>query len=77
MLIEVWSEGYAATGEHGTAIHLGTYKADSFDDAVEMMLEDHPGLKGHHHRSISDDSVHVIWGCKLFNNEKDARKSFG
>lgn len=74
--IEVWSEGYMATGEHGVATLLGIYRADNFAEAVERHLQSHPESRKDYHYSILKNS-HSIWGCRLFDNETDARKSCG
>lgn len=75
MKIEIWSEGYRVTGDIGTAQLLGVVEADSFDEGVDKYLETAPSelkevYQKHH-------GGHSIWGCQLFDNEKDARKSFG
>lgn len=74
MKIAIWSEGYIVTGEHGEVHFEGEFEAPSFDTAVQLFLEKNPYLKAYH--SFSNGS-HRIWGCRLFDNEKDARKSFG
>lgn len=70
----IWSEGFAITGNSSTAQLLGKYPAVSFDDAVEMHLQQHPASRAYH---TECEGVHTIWGCQLFDNETDARKSFG
>jgi hypothetical protein len=75
IMIEVWMEGYAATGESGEAQKLGEYDVATFDEAVDLCLESHPDSVKVHHRSV--DGHHTIWGCGLYDNEQDARKSFG
>jgi hypothetical protein len=66
---EVWSEGYCCTGCEGkpvTATFEGSVKAESFEEACDILF------KGR------DDYVNGrIWGCRLFDNEEDARKGFG
>jgi hypothetical protein len=72
---EIWIEGYAATGESGTACLVGKYMAESFDDAVKLYMKDHPKI------NIEWDRYgrgrHANWACEIFNNEADARKHFG
>jgi len=88
--IQLWMEGYAATGESGTAQFIGLYKAYDFDDAVRQYIEDHPEFKEnalpsrYTRESFSSDEAFAsrrsnwkIWGCALFDNEADARKAFG
>lgn len=65
---EVWSEGFRATGEHGTATRHGKVRALSFKDACEKLLGDDGDFD-------ADKNTH--WGCRLFDNERDARRAFG
>lgn len=71
---EIWSEGYACSGEHSCASFLGRFKGRSFLEAcvnsskeINILLdEDNNFLR-----------VSNIFGCELFDNEADARKGFG
>lgn len=94
---EIWTEGYAATGEHGLATFHGVFSGKTFDDAVEMYLkrEEESGFKDimQHYKktekfvecAVSPEhplgrkltTVHYVWACRLFDNEKDARYSWG
>lgn len=82
---EIWSEGYAATGERGTAVFHGRYFGETFDDAVEEFKKQHSGQVDTKERYAERNKdgimplvkVHSIWACRLFDNEADARKSFG
>ena len=60
----VWSEGYRATGEMGTAI---------FKDAVQDYVS---GLSEKNKETVDMEKL-TIWGCKFFDNETDARGTFG
>lgn len=84
---EIWIEGYAATGERGYAQLIGKGHGETFDEAVKDYMaktpkhgiEERRKLKGEEffredHKPRSNWS---IWGCLLFDNEIDARKSFG
>lgn len=71
-LYEVWNEGYAATGEHSPAQLVGVVSARSFPEAVEKALKD-----AKWDMSFFDKEKLTYWGCRFFDNEKDARKSFG
>lgn len=87
----IWCEGYAATGESGTADLMATIEAESFDQAVEKMLRvreqtDWPDIRKYYacrDQYVETEErpklikVHSIWACRLFDNEVDARKSFG
>lgn len=91
---EIWSEGYMATGEHGTATFEGKFKGKTFDEAVENYISfkeqtSWPDIRKFYTKkeryAIRDDTtgrmpikvVHAIWACRLFDNEKEARESFG
>jgi hypothetical protein len=85
-LYEIWMEGYSATGEYGTASKIGTGTGNTFDEAVLDYMKKNPdhGIKRNtRERYISDKAYEErrsnwnIWACSLFDNEKDARKSFG
>tara|TARA_R110000744_G_scaffold242781_1_gene359840 strand:+ start:2526 stop:3005 length:480 start_codon:yes stop_codon:yes gene_type:complete len=69
---EVWSEGYRATGERGTAQFLGTYEAETFKEACKIALKD----KGWDLDSY-DEINNTYWACRFFDSEDKARKSFG
>jgi hypothetical protein len=86
---EVWIEGYAATGEHAPAYRLThqgdpdtVWKGISFQQACvnalnELnwdMLSTMPQALGHSHYNPKTNSY---WACRFFDNEEDARRSFG
>ena len=72
---EVWQEGYIAQGNDARAIRCGRYFAASFRDAVFQYAEENytSGTK----RLVEKDGVISSFGCRFFDNEADARKSFG
>ena len=76
---DIWIEGYAITGGSGEATHHGSFRAENFDQAIDMWLD-----------TMSDEEIyqyyqwypgrehpHTWWGCRIFDNETDARKAFG
>lgn len=65
---DVWQEGYAITGNFAPATFVGSTQAESFREACIYLLKDDS--------SFNKDKLSV-WGCKLFDNEADARESFG
>lgn len=70
---KIWMEGYAATGESGSAHYIGSAEGETFEEACKNYRdkEGKPlGLDKHYHYPS-------IWACRLFDNEQDARKSFG
>jgi hypothetical protein len=71
---EVWSEGYVSTGLSCKADYHGKFEGEDFRDAVTNFRN---SLTDKHSRDcINLDSL-TIWGCYFFDNELDARKSFG
>lgn len=68
----VWAEGYRATGESSEANFLGTGRGVDFKSAcVELMGRIDSGDKYYNKES------NTYWGCSLFDDECDARSSFG
>ncbi len=71
-LHEVWSEGFAATGQSGTATCYGRFPGETFRDAVIAWRT-----------TLGNDAEFVelerlsFWCCRLFDNEAQARESFG
>lgn len=65
---EVWSEGFAATGESGRAMRTGSASAESFREACDKVMR---GKADYNRERLT------YWGCRLFDNETDARKAFG
>jgi hypothetical protein len=87
---EIWSEGFSATGEHETAKKLGEAEGETFRDACDAYVRANPwarqaGYVRDHkpsdmmpgYEQTAADSPPTIWGCGLYDNEADARKSFG
>ena len=70
--IELWMEGFATNGERSDANKIGEYIAESFDDAIKQYMLENPNVK------IDKYGTHYSnWGMRIFDNEVDARKSFG
>lgn len=72
---ELWMQGYLVTGMEGipqTAVFLGRYEADTFIEACrKYQVEKHDSY-------YRDDGENASsWGCRIFDNEHDARKIFG
>lgn len=65
---DIWVEGYQATGDRGVAQRVATVSAPSFKEACDKYFEKDP---------LYTKERLTYWGCKLFDNESDARKSFG
>lgn len=69
---EIWSEGYQCTGEHAGAMLHGTMTAMTFAEACIALAQVDKAFRD----NFNADNL-SFWGCRLFDNEKDARKSFG
>ncbi len=70
---ELWMEGFEVTGSSSKAEFLGCYTAPSFRDAVLKWNEEQ---SDYDHYFVDPDSL-SYWGCRIFDSEQEARKSFG
>lgn len=68
---QVWIEGFLATGEHARASLIGEVEANSFQEACDALC----GKYTVHNENYNREN-RTVWGCRLFDNEADARKSF-
>ncbi len=68
---EIWIEGYAITGNSSNAIKFGEAEGKDFKDAVATFFKDRDDSS-----ELNKDKT-SYWGCRLFDNETDARRSFG
>ena len=71
-MFEVWTEGYQATGERSPASFHGVFRAPTFADAVKRCVKE----KKFDTRCFDPERL-SYWGCRFFDNEADARRSFG
>ena len=69
---EIWCEGFLSTDGNGKAFKLGNAKGVNFLDACKNHFAENPSK----YFRITNGKP-IWWGCQLFDNEKDARKSFG
>lgn len=79
-------EGFVVTGQSAQANKLWEVEADNFDDAVAKYNE-YTKVKNGKPSAVKGALLDgktmrpvpgwTVWGCRLFDNEKDARKSFG
>lgn len=78
---DIWIEGYLATGMEGipARAHMiaSNIEANSFIEAVKKWYKSEPDASYRYGDLIIRNGVASLWGCRLFDNEKDARKSFG
>lgn len=68
---QVWSEGYRATGNQSGAIFHGEWNGSDFTEAARNWAKS-TGEPNHF-----DEGRLTYWACRLFDNERDARRSFG
>lgn len=69
---EIWSEGWRANGGSGTATFHGTSTGYTFKEACDNLA-----LRRKDFAQFYDPERMTYWGCKLFDNERDARATFG
>lgn len=65
-------EGFSATGDYATARFLGEFIAGSFRATCQRALDEHDMNLSHW-----NSDTNTYWGCGLFDNETDARRTFG
>ena len=70
---DIWVEGYSITGGGGTAQRICSYTGNNFKDACKR-ANDAGKFSGY---GNYDSQGNSLWGCRLFDNEMDARRSFG
>jgi len=76
---EVWSEGFRRSYWSGTAQRVyhhdsgkDMWEGKTFEDACEHAL-----IACDWDMSYYDSEKNTFWSCKFFDNETDARKSYG
>lgn len=70
---EIWTEGYRISGAVGLAVQQGTAFGKDFNEAIENWLAHLPESDIANYNSRQK----TYWGCRIFDNEADARRSFG
>lgn len=71
---EIWAEGWAATGDNGSAQLLGIGRGKTFLEACQDLANRKPEFAK---QFAIHDGIPTHWGCRLFDNERLARASFG
>ena len=69
---DIWSEGFAATGENGEATFHGTISGEDFEDACCRFCSESEDFSGYFNQTSL-----TYWGCRLFDNEAEARSRYG
>ena len=76
---EVWTEGFAVTGQSSGAVFHGKVMAKSFDEACIKLLGsslDKDESKPDGYRRNSKGNM-CVWACGCYDNEDEARAYFG
>ena len=84
---EIWEEGFAATGERAGARFIGKAMGETFEEACKNfrypadIVRSWDGMVLVHKGDALKLDEHYpypsIWACRLYDNEADARRSFG
>lgn len=82
---EIWIEGYVATGESSRASFIGKAMGETFEEACRNFREPEDQFiwgiqvkkKGGALKLDSHYPYPSSWACRLYDNETDARRSFG
>jgi len=77
-VFNLWVEGYGANEGIFPAQFLGAYEADTFAQAIGKWNAEKNanGEYGHLTHNLTNDTW-AAWGCRIFDNEQDARKNYG
>jgi len=71
MTHNIWAEGYVTTGARSGANYFGKFEGGTFRDACDTCFKDEYHKKYYNRERLS------YWGCRLFDNQVDAIKTFG
>lgn len=71
----LWLSGFIATGNSARASYEGEFEGISFDDACDNWAK--TAVEPEYYTPGTDKHRPKYWACKFFDNERDARKSFG
>lgn len=74
---DVWIEGHSCTGSSNTATFLGTYSGENFEEAALYACTAFFNPYEPAFYYVDSEGTSSYWGCRLFDNEVEARKSFG
>lgn len=73
---EIWAEGYSATGNASPARFVTRTQAPTFVEAVQKYVAT-LDKEAASYFDLRNPERLTRWGCRLFDNEADARRSFG
>ena len=72
MKVDVWAQGYRTNGDSGSAHFWGSVEAEDLAGACKILASVDNQFK----KNFEPERM-TWWGCRLFDNETDARKTFG
>ena len=75
--VEIWGEGFAVTGNSAPACKIEEYEAENFDDAMQQHIKQNPKIQIDIRKDKDGLNIYTNWGCRYYDNEADARKTFG
>lgn len=70
--ITLWMEGFQVMEGSAQAQYCGCYRADTLEDAVKLWVAEDTKRAG-----LTDLNRLTYLRCRFFDNEKDARATFG
>lgn len=70
--MNIYAEGFAATGQAGQAQRIGTAPGATLREAADNLAKMDPDFAHYY-----NPKTLTYWGCKLFDNLADAQRSFG
>jgi len=75
-VFDVWMEGFLVQGMEGPARArcIGRVEATTFQEACDLLCESRTFQE---RNGKYDKKQRTVWGCRLFDNEVDARRTFG
>ena len=77
---DIYMEGYTISGGHGKAMLIKEgMQAESFEEACRAFAVTKDGKKYGSFREYQrfGETIQILWGCRLFDNLKEAQESFG
>ena len=74
-VFEIWAEGYIVPECHARAMLMGRQEAETFEQACDLFFENLTENRDCYRKR--EDGTPVFWGCRLFDNEADARIAYG
>ena len=78
MTFDIWREGFCFNEESEKAdCFARNVEGKDFKDAVEKWYNSLANPKDYGELVLRPDGSMSIFGCRLFDNEEEARKSFG